>query len=465
MIDGIREVLRLQAEAGVLLVKRATHARQRTVEMIATIELDAGFGGPDFHHAPGLRLLHTRGQREGLAAAVQHEVVVVALGEAHVIRDAVADASRLGEVKAGAFDGRKLAGRDERVVRGGVAIGVNHHQVVEDAARLAKVEVGVVGQVDDGGLVRRGGVINAQLVVVGERVNHRRRQLAGITFLAVRAHIGELDGDFLGGRREHTRFPDTFVEALEAAVEMVRPVVHRERVFLAVECELALGDAIRDAPRDGAEERMPLHIVVEVVEAKHDVAGLAGAVGHPEFGEDAAVFGDLGGHALAVAESVNLHFGTVGRLAENFVFELHGLDQGGISGFAATRTAVEEQRGGEGENAGCQREPVGGWECFHRSGAFGLLRRRITEASGQMQIVNETRRFTRRISTPWLRGRRGNRPCIGAPVSDPARAGSDDHWARVWEKPTTAARCPITLRSEISLPRLPCDVTCPLGCC
>ena len=118
-------MLRFQAETRVLLVHHTAHSCQRTIQMIAAIELHAWLGGPHFHHAAGLWLLHARGEREGFAATVQHEVVIVALGEAHVVRDVVADAARLGEVEAGAFDGRQFAGWDERVVRCGVAVGVN----------------------------------------------------------------------------------------------------------------------------------------------------------------------------------------------------------------------------------------------------------------------------------------------------------------------------------------------------
>lgn len=369
VVDRVRVVLGLEAEAGVLLVIHAAHARQRAIEMIAAIELHARFGGPHFHLPTGLRFLHARRECHGLAAAVDHEVVIVAFREVHVVRDAFADAARLGEVEARAFHGSEFAGRNERRVRRSVAIGIQHQDVIEDAAGFAEVEVGVVREIDDGGLVGRGGVIDAQLVAVGERVNHRRGQRAGITFLAVRAHVGELDGDFVAGRRQRAGFPDAFVEALGAAVEMVRAVVHREGVFPAVEREPALGDAVGHAAGRRAEERMALHVLIEIVEAADDIAGLAIAVGHPEFREDAAVLGDLGGDALGVRERVDLYFGAVGELSENVLFNLHVFCRcGGLA--KGTGAAVEQQRGGEGENGGRQREPAGGGQCFHRLGAL-----------------------------------------------------------------------------------------------
>src|SRR5206468_8796555 len=57
-------------------------------------------------------------------------------------------------------------------------VGREHHFVAEDVARLVgagQVEVGVVGKVNRSRLVRRGRVIDLQLVLVGERVRDRGR--------------------------------------------------------------------------------------------------------------------------------------------------------------------------------------------------------------------------------------------------------------------------------------------------
>ncbi len=70
----------------------------------------------------------------------------------------------LGEVEGRAGDRRELAGGDELGVDGGVAAGVEHEGVAEDVAGAGEIEVGVVGEVDDGGLVGGGGVVDAQLV-------------------------------------------------------------------------------------------------------------------------------------------------------------------------------------------------------------------------------------------------------------------------------------------------------------
>ena len=66
-------------------------------------------------------------------------------------------------------------------------------------------------------------------------------ELAGIAFFAVGAGVASARARPSAHR---PGLPDDFVEALDAAVEVVGGVVGGEGVFLAVEGELALGDAV-----------------------------------------------------------------------------------------------------------------------------------------------------------------------------------------------------------------------------
>ena len=116
--------------------------------------------------------------------AVQHEVVVVAVGVGELIEAGpypCADGHRAGEVQRGVFHRRDSAGRYERVVDGGVATGEERQDVVLDAAgALARqVEVRVVGQVDNGGSIRRRTIVQPQRIVCGQRVGDLDRQRAG----------------------------------------------------------------------------------------------------------------------------------------------------------------------------------------------------------------------------------------------------------------------------------------------
>ena len=92
------------------------------------------------------------------------------------------------------FTRRELARRDQAVVDRREPVGGDHQLVAEDVARAVagQVEVAVVGQVDRRRLVGRRGVVDPQLVLVGQRVDDRDVEVARIAFLAVRAEVGQL---------------------------------------------------------------------------------------------------------------------------------------------------------------------------------------------------------------------------------------------------------------------------------
>ena len=67
------KVLRFQAKRGVLPIDDAALSGQRTIEEVGGVKLHAGLGRVHFHHAPALRLIDARRQRQALPAAVQHD--------------------------------------------------------------------------------------------------------------------------------------------------------------------------------------------------------------------------------------------------------------------------------------------------------------------------------------------------------------------------------------------------------
>ena len=125
------------------------------------------------------------------------------------------------------FTGTQLAGGDQAAVDRRGLVGVDHHLMAQDVALPGQVEVGVVRQVDHRFLVRRGGEVDLQAVVVGESVHGRDVQIAGIAFFAVLAQIVQLQGRLLA--LAGLGFPHDLVVSLDAAVEMIRPVVGRQR--------------------------------------------------------------------------------------------------------------------------------------------------------------------------------------------------------------------------------------------
>ena len=120
--------------------------------------------------------------------------MIVTLREALEFGDALADAVRRREVQPGALDRRQLAGRYQAGVRGRVAIGIQLQHVIEHRAAARQVEVGMVREIDRRRLVRRGLVVDAQFVVVGQRVGHFDGERAWIALFSVRAGEAEFDG-------------------------------------------------------------------------------------------------------------------------------------------------------------------------------------------------------------------------------------------------------------------------------
>ena len=187
---------------------------------------------------------------------VEHEVMVVPAAERDLlvagVTDPGADRLRLREVERRSGHRVDRARRDQGRVHGRVVVGVQPEHVVVDIARAltGEVPVAVVRQVEHRRLVRRGVVVDPQLVVLRERVRHVDAQRAGIALLAIRARVVQLQADTAVARRDHRRRPHLVVEPFDAAVERVRRVVDRQVVRHPVERERAVRDPVPVAADD-----------------------------------------------------------------------------------------------------------------------------------------------------------------------------------------------------------------------
>lgn len=252
MVGRIGEVLRFQAESRAPAVLDAMPAGEVTVEEVGAIELHARLGGLHLQRAAALGVSDDRRQMQLARLAVEHPVVVVTAGQLEllvVVVDPRANDLGFAEVERRAGYWSQFAGRNQRRVNGSKPVGGDFDLLVENVALLVavEIEVGVVGQVDHGRLVGDGRVVEAQRFAL-EGVAHGGRQLAGIAHVAVGADESELDaaGDFL-------RLPNVVVEAPGAAVQRVSAVVARNLVLIAVNRELAGGDAVAVAAHDRAD--------------------------------------------------------------------------------------------------------------------------------------------------------------------------------------------------------------------
>lgn len=190
------------------------------------------------------------------------------------------DRRRLAEIKRRARDGAEFSAGNQPLVDWGETVGGDRQFVAQDVARVlpGEVEVGVVREVDRRGLVRRGGVLDLQLVAVCQGVDDLDRQVAGITLFAVGAGVrqGHLKPRLLD---RPPCLPDGLVESPDAAMQVVFPIVDGKRVGRAVEGEPALGDAVAVAADQCPEIRVSRQVVLQPVESQNDVGIAAVAIG------------------------------------------------------------------------------------------------------------------------------------------------------------------------------------------
>ena len=175
--------------------------------------------------------------------------------------------------------------------------------MAEDVALplAGQIEEGVIGDVDHGGLVGDGLVGDLQLLVVRHRVDDGERRVARVALFTVLEDVGEADApivDLLG-------VPDAEVAA-PAAVQVIGAVVHGQLVFLPVQREAALRDAVGVAADDGTVRGPPGHVLIHGLVAEHHVAELPALVRHQDLDDLGALVGDLHDHARTVLQHVEI---------------------------------------------------------------------------------------------------------------------------------------------------------------
>ena len=175
----------------------------------------------------------------------------------------------------------------------------------------------MIGEVERRGCAGRRGVVEAQRIVVGQRVRDRNLKRAGITFLAGDADVAEPHAGRAGGVG-YLGAPDDEFEAAFAAVHVVRGRVGRERVGAAIEREASAGDAVGDATYDGTRLRKTLRQATGRRDDLVDHGGeFTGAIRHAQIGQRRAEREDFGGGAVGIREGEALDFDAFGSAAHD----------------------------------------------------------------------------------------------------------------------------------------------------
>lgn len=356
VVNGVWEMLRFEAQAGVARVRDSSRTDDGAIESVGGVELDAGLGGEHLEDATALGVNDASGQDRRLRAAGQDEVMVVTGGGKAGLLVARADRCGLREVQRCAFDPADFAGRDQLAVGGGVVVRRQPEFVAEDVARAGQVKVTVVGEVDRGGPIGGGGEVESQLVRFSQCIDHRDGQVPRVTFLAMRAGVGEGERSSRIGAGIGAGAPELLVKGPDAAVEVVGTVVLGQGIGLAVEGELGVSDAVGDSSGDRPKVRVPREVAFEMLEPKHDIRARTVAVGDFELRDDKAVLGHVHSHPVAVGQGVELDRFAVGQMTEGCGFERHV--QGMFSGVWRRADCWQPSRPGSGAaRCGWQRRP------------------------------------------------------------------------------------------------------------
>jgi len=183
VMQGVGKMLGLQTETAVLSVVDTAMAALRSIQPITGVDLHTRLGGPYFHHPSGGPLVDGGASRESLPAALEDEIVIIANGLSGQSSQVSADRFPLGKVERRASHRHLLASGN----RGGVHWDINFRGelqfVAENATATGEVEITMVGQVDRGGAVGGGGVVNPQLVAIGKGHQHGDGKIPGVPLL------------------------------------------------------------------------------------------------------------------------------------------------------------------------------------------------------------------------------------------------------------------------------------------
>src|SRR6516164_608934 len=97
-----------------------------------------------------------------------------------VIPDPSSDRGRLAEIERWAGDGSQLPGWNQTLFDGGELAGLGHQFMPQDVAgsTIFQVQVGMVSKIDNGRLIRLGGVLDLQTVLVRQSVSNRTTEIA-----------------------------------------------------------------------------------------------------------------------------------------------------------------------------------------------------------------------------------------------------------------------------------------------
>ena len=194
---------------------------------------------------------------------------------------------------------------------------MDHQQLILYASLPIEIEIAVVREIQDRVLIAHRVITDVQFIFLPAEF-HADAQRAGIALLAVRRNAAEAQSVcFL------VDLPHVLVKANLAAMQMVRTVVRRERIGLAVQLKHALADAVCEAPDRRADVARVFRIALDRIIAQHHVDELAAAVRRQNAAHRRAVVQNFNAQPVLVFHRPAAHLRAVLQCAEHSFLKFH----------------------------------------------------------------------------------------------------------------------------------------------
>ena len=225
------------------------------------------------------------------------------------------DGAQLAKVKRCSLDWSNLAGGNVLVINGQVVGGVGNKEVltVHAGVMTGKVKVRVVGHGHVGGAVALAAILDTETSGACNGKHGRKGAVAGKTQFAILKRGGHTHGVV---SLVELNIPHALVQAmLKIAVQVVDAFVGRHMPVRAGDGDRGTRGAVGHGADGRAKAGGVVKVILELIEAQHHIAHVAGNVGHIDAQHGGAIVHNANAD-LGPVEGVTMNGGTARRGAE-----------------------------------------------------------------------------------------------------------------------------------------------------
>ena len=287
---------------------------------VAGVELHARGGGVVVQLTTGPHLLdvHRTAQVAAVLIAIDAQAVIIATGllDLRVVGlHAGCDGAQLAKVKRCSLDRSDFAGGNVLVINGQVVGGVGDKEMfaVHAGVMAGKVKVCVVGHGHVGGAVALATILDAEDTGARNGKHSRKGSVAGQAQLAILKRGGHAHGVV---SLVELNVPYALVQTmLKIAVQVVDAFVGRHVPVRAVDGDRGARGAVCHGADGRAKAGGVVKVILELIEAQHHIAHVAGNIGHIDTQHGGAIVHNANAD-LGPVEGVTMNGGAARRGAE-----------------------------------------------------------------------------------------------------------------------------------------------------